>query len=179
MPATENQNQNFYLPFRCIIVFVCTIHERSPLSPMICCSRHFVCACANFFEPFSLQSWLKVLGQFTADDFTGSFSKDQGNASPPPPPVNIDENLEKKKNRKKKKENNLDNSFRKPSFQAFFASKSSILQLKFRQDRYSHFVPRITFYTNKTLKKLSIVRSFFLTTSDLLFTDSFIFFQHC
>ena len=104
MPATENQNQNFYLPFRCIIVFVCTIHERSPLSPMICCSRHFVCACANFFEPFSLQSWLKVLGQFTADDFTGSFSKDQGNASPPPLQSILMKILKKQKQKKKRKQ---------------------------------------------------------------------------
>ena len=144
MPATENQNQNFYLPFRYIIVFICTIHEpRSPVSPMICCSRHFFGACGNFFEPFSLQSWPNVLGQFTEDDFTSSFSKDQSNASPPPPP-----NLEKTKTEKKE---NLDNSFRKPSFQAFFASKNSILQLEFRQDRYSHFVPRITFSSSTTL----------------------------
>ena len=104
MPATENHNQNFYLPFRCIIVFVCTIHERGPVSPMICCSRHIVWVCANFFEPFGLQSRPTVLGQFTADDFTGSFSKDQGNASPLPPPVNIDENLEKTKTEKKRKQ---------------------------------------------------------------------------
>ena len=45
---------------------------------------------------------------------------------PPFPPNKVDENIEKKNN------NNFENSFRVASFQELFASKNSILQLKWR-----------------------------------------------
>jgi len=63
-----------------------------------------------------LQSWSQVLGQFMADDFTGSLSHNQDRVSSPTPlpPVNVDKNLENKKS--------LENSFRIATFEELFAS---------------------------------------------------------
>ena len=111
-----------------------------------------------------------------ADDFTASLKTKTVQASLPHSLLLMLMKILKKKN-KTKQTNDLDNSFRRATFQEFFAFKNSILQLKWREDWYSHLIPIITIFTAITLILVPTQLSHnfllslpsFLTTSDQVF----------
>lgn len=83
-----------------------------------------------------------------------------------------------KKKTTKKPKKNPDNSFRMAAFQELLAFKDRILQLKWRQDRYLRFIPRIATLQQSRSVPTQLSKNFLLSTFSFLTTSELVF-QHC
>jgi len=83
--------------------------------------------------------------------------------------------LEKKIEKQKK---DLDNSFRMAKFQELLAFKDRTLQLKWRQDRYLRFIPRIATLQQSRSVPTQLYKNFLLSPFSSLITSDLVF-QHC